>query len=78
MRVTVNNVAPEPEIGGLPAGSPEGAQVNVSASATDSSNADMEAGLSYGWSVTKDGLAFATTPPAAAIASRRRITAHTL
>jgi hypothetical protein len=54
--VTVTNVAPTASIVGLPATSPEGSPLTVSAGVADP-GADS---FTYAWSVAKDGVAFAT------------------
>src|SRR5207237_229717 len=58
--VTVTNVAPTPVIVGLPVSASEGSQVAVTASATDPAAVDNSAGFTYGWTVTKNGSAYAT------------------
>jgi uncharacterized delta-60 repeat protein len=57
--VLVTNVPPTPAIGGLPASSPEGTTLSLTASATDPSPVDTAAGFTFAWSVTKNGSAFA-------------------
>jgi hypothetical protein len=58
--ITVNNVAPTAAIVGSPAASPEGTEIDLTATATDPSSADTVAGFSYAWGVTKNGDAFAS------------------
>jgi uncharacterized delta-60 repeat protein len=58
--ITIANVPPTPAIVGAPATSLEGTAINLTASAIDPSPADMAAGFTYAWSVTKDGNAFAS------------------
>jgi PKD repeat protein len=54
--ITVDNVAPASvTITGAPASSPEGTQIDLTASASDAGSADT---LTYAWAVTKDGNAF--------------------
>src|SRR5262249_39229642 len=54
--VTVTNVPPTPRIGGLPAGntSPEGTTLTLTATATDPSPIDTQAGFTFAWTVTKN------------------------
>jgi hypothetical protein len=54
--ITIENVRPTPAIKGAPATSLEGTTIGLSASATDPSPADMAAGFTFAWSVTKDGI----------------------
>ena len=58
--LAVANVAPTPTIANPVATGSEGTAVTLSGSATDPSSADTAAGLSLGWSVTKNGAPFAT------------------
>lgn len=58
--VVVNNVNPTASVSGAPASSPEGTAISVTGSATDPSSVDTAAGFAYAWSVTKDGVAFAS------------------
>ena len=58
-RVTVANAAPTSTIDGAPTSSPEGSLLSLGARATDASNADMQAGFTFTWNVTKNGMAFA-------------------
>jgi hypothetical protein len=60
--LTVNNVAPTATITGAPASghSPEGTPINLSSTVTDPSSVDTAAGFSYTWSVTKNGVAYAS------------------
>jgi uncharacterized repeat protein (TIGR01451 family) len=58
--IDVANVAPTPSIGGAPASSPEGTLLTLTASATDPSAPDTAAGITFAWTVTKDGAPFAT------------------
>ena len=59
--VTVTNVAPKPVIHGLPKGkggiptSPEGTRIALNATVTDPGTADVLAGITLAWSVSKDG-----------------------
>jgi uncharacterized delta-60 repeat protein len=57
--VIVTNVPPTPSIAGLPANSPEGTTLSLTASATDPSAVDTAAGFTFTWTVTKNGSAFA-------------------
>jgi predicted outer membrane repeat protein len=60
--LTVNNVAPTASITGVPATghSPEGAAISLDSSVTDPSPVDTAAGFTYAWSVTKNGVAYAS------------------
>jgi PKD repeat protein len=53
--VTVNNVAPTASISGSTSGLSEGDSATVTANATDAGSADVEAGYTYAWTVTKGG-----------------------
>src|SRR5262249_54350786 len=53
--IVVTNVAPTPSIGGAPASSPEGTMLSLAASATDPSAVDTAAGLTFTWTVAKNG-----------------------
>jgi PKD repeat protein len=55
---------PSVTINGAPASSPEGAPISLTSTVTSTNAADMAAGFTYQWSVTKDGAAYAsaTTP----------------
>jgi hypothetical protein len=57
--IAVAEVAPSPAIQGLPASVPEGTPLLLSAAVTDPSPADVAAGFTYAWTVTKDGQPFA-------------------
>jgi uncharacterized delta-60 repeat protein len=57
--ITIVNVPPTVVINGAPASSPEGTPIALTSTVTDPSPADMAAGFTYAWSVTKDGGAFA-------------------
>src|SRR5262249_31151372 len=59
---TVDNVAPTASITGVPASGhgPEGTAISLGSAVTDPSSADTVAGLSYAWSVTKNGAAYAS------------------
>src|SRR5262249_25807939 len=58
--VTIVNVPPTPTINGAPATSLEGAAISLTSTVTDPSPADVAAGFALGWSVTKNGSAFAS------------------
>lgn len=60
--VNVKNVAPTVSIINAPATSPEGAAISLNSTVTDPSSADTSAGLTYAWSVTKNGNPFASAP----------------
>jgi hypothetical protein len=57
--IAVYNVAPTPSIT-APMSGPEGEVVSVTGSATDPGAADVAAGLSLSWSITKNGAAYAS------------------
>ncbi len=57
--VTSLNVAPKPTITGAPLTAPQGTTISLVGSATDPSQADLNAGPSYLWVVTRDGSAYA-------------------
>jgi hypothetical protein len=63
--VTVANTAPTPTITGAPATSPEGTAISVTVAATDPSGADTAAGITFAWTVTRDGSPFTTGTGAA-------------
>jgi hypothetical protein len=60
--ILVDNVAPTVSITGAPARghSPEGTDITLGSTVTDSSSADTHAGFTYAWSVTKNGVAVIT------------------
>jgi hypothetical protein len=58
--VVVNNVAPTVVITGAPATRPEGTLISLGSAASDSSSADVTAGFTYAWSVTKNGNPYTT------------------
>jgi hypothetical protein len=60
--LTVKNVAPTASITGAPAPghSPEGTAISLGSAVTDPSSADTAAGFTYAWSVTKNGVAYAS------------------
>lgn len=53
------NAAPTPAISGAPISSSIGTAITLTGSARDTSSIDNAAGFTYGWSVTKDGNAYA-------------------
>ena len=56
LSVTILNVAPTPAVAGVPAATiDEGGTVSLTGSATDPSAADMTAGFTYAWTVTRNG-----------------------
>jgi hypothetical protein len=55
--INVTNVAPTVTIVGAPATSPEGTPITLTSTVTDPGTADTD---TYAWSVTKDGVLFAT------------------
>jgi hypothetical protein len=57
--VTVTNVPPTVTITGNPGTSPEGSSVALGTTVTDPGAADMSAGFTYAWAVTKNGSPFA-------------------
>lgn len=58
--VSVTNAAPAAAITGMPAGSSEGKPITLGSVVTDPSPGDVAAGLGRSWSVTKNGVAFAS------------------
>ncbi|HKB36827.1 MAG TPA: PKD domain-containing protein, partial [Gemmataceae bacterium] len=60
--ITVDNVAPTATITGAPASahSPESTAIRLGSSVTDPSSADTGTGFTYAWSVTKNGVAYAS------------------
>src|SRR5207244_69482 len=56
--ITVTNVAPAPTINGAPTSSPEGTTIGLTSSVSDPSSADVAAGFTFTWSVTKNSTAF--------------------
>lgn len=58
--INIINVPPTVVINGAPASSPEGSAISLTSTVTDPSPADMAAGFTYAWSVTKNGGAFAS------------------
>ena len=58
--MTVRNVAPAATIEGSTEVRPEGTPVRLTASAADPSDADVAAGFTYAWTVTRDGQIVAT------------------
>jgi PKD repeat protein len=59
-QVTVNNVAPTPEIQGAPASNLEGSSISLFGTATDPSPIDTSAGFTFNWTVLKNGSTFAS------------------
>src|SRR5262249_49524111 len=58
LTLSIANAPPVPAILGAPASSPEGTAISLTASATDPGGADVAAGFSYTWAVTKNGSAY--------------------
>jgi hypothetical protein len=60
--ITVDNVAPTAALTGLPASghSPEATAISLGSAVTDPSAVDTAGGFSYAWSVTKNGVAYAS------------------
>src|SRR5206468_1664257 len=58
--ITVTDVAPVATIVGAPATSPRGTPIALTSTIADPNPADVAAGFTYAWSVTKDGQPFAT------------------
>jgi hypothetical protein len=56
--IAVAEVPPAPAIQGLPQSTPGGTPLMLSAAVTDPDPADVTAGFTYAWSVTKDGNPF--------------------
>jgi Bacterial Ig-like domain (group 3) len=57
--LVVNSLPPTVAIQGAPGASSEHTPITVSASVTDANPADMRAGFTYAWHVTRDGVLFA-------------------
>src|SRR5262249_7659209 len=60
--ITVDNVAPTAAVTGATASghSPEGTASRLGSTVTDPSAADTKAGFTYAWSVTRNGVAYAS------------------
>jgi Ca2+-binding RTX toxin-like protein len=58
--VTVKNTPPSAAITGAPATSPEGTAITLGSTASDKGSLDQAAGLTYSWSVTKNGNPYAS------------------
>jgi Ca2+-binding RTX toxin-like protein len=59
-QAVVKNVAPTAAINGAPTSSPEGTLINLTSTVQDVGPVDTAAGFTFAWSVTKNGLPFAS------------------